>query len=54
MEHHDIIAECSRFSLFERACRDEAAPLANMRFTPISGKCYSIKINDFNKVFINS
>lgn len=38
MEHHDVVAECGRFSLLERSNRDEAGvPLANMRFTPISG-----------------
>ncbi|XP_008215253.1 hamartin isoform X2 [Nasonia vitripennis] len=37
MEHHDVVAECGRFSLLERSNRDEAGvPIANMRFTPIS------------------
>lgn len=44
MEHHDVIAECGRFSLFERACRDEAVSLTNMRFTPISGNCRVLEI----------
>ncbi|KAJ8668700.1 hypothetical protein QAD02_010363 [Eretmocerus hayati] len=36
MEHHDILAECSKFSLYEPSNRDEAIPFTNMRFTPIS------------------
>lgn len=47
MEHHDVIAECGRFSLFERACRDEAVPLSSMRFTPISGSYFLIHLYIF-------
>ncbi|XP_014230737.1 hamartin [Trichogramma pretiosum] len=36
MEHHDVVAECSRFSLLDKISRDETVSLANMRFTPVS------------------
>lgn len=35
MEHHDIIAECDRFTLDK--CREEVFGVTNSRFTPPLG-----------------
>lgn len=40
MEHHDVVAECGRFSVSEKSNRDEAVMFyPNSRFTPISDSC---------------
>ncbi|XP_011495436.1 PREDICTED: hamartin [Ceratosolen solmsi marchali] len=35
MEHHDVVAECGRFSLLERSSREEPMLFGNLRYTPV-------------------